>query len=67
MQVTGIGHQTRPGSNPRSHGVSDGRLGEPSNRQGAALLNQGSDLLNHGIASNAVSGVRLELARRRWQ
>ena len=40
---------------------------QPANRQGTALLNQSIDLLNHGIASKTVSGVRLELARRRWQ
>ena len=66
-----------PESNPRPHGGSNGGLGscvivgsgvgEPANRQGTALLNQSIDLLNHGIASKTVSGVRLELARRRWQ
>ena len=66
-----------PESNPRPHGGSNGGLGscvivgggvgEPPNRQGAALFNQGIDLLNHSIASKTVSEVRLELARRRWQ
>ena len=32
-------------------------IGKPPNRQGTALLNQSIDLLNHGIASKAVSGV----------
>ena len=64
-------------SNPRPHDGSDrgfdgcvifgGGVGESPNRQGAALFNQGIDLLNHGIASKTVSGVRLELAGRRWQ
>ena len=64
-----------PESNPRPHGRSDGGfsgcvifscgIGKPPNRQGTALLNQSIDLLNHGIASKTVSGVRLELARRR--
>lgn len=64
-------------SNPRPHGGSDRGfgdhvifgvgIGEPSNRQGAALFNQGIDLLDHGIAAKTVSEVRLELARRRWQ
>ena len=63
-----------PESNPRPYGglnrgfdgyvVFSGRIGEPLNRQGAALFNQGFDLLNHGIASKTVSWVRLELARR---
>ena len=67
----------KPESNPRPHGGSNGGLGgrvivgggvgEPPNRQGAALFNQGIDLLNHSIASKTVSGGRLELARRRWQ
>jgi hypothetical protein len=69
--------QPNPESNPRPHGGSNGGLGgcvifgggvgEPANRQGAALFNQGIDLLHHGIASKTVSGVRLELARRGWQ
>ncbi len=64
-------------STPRPHGGSNrgfggcvifgGGVGEPPNRQGAALFNQGIDLLNHGVASKTLSGVRLELARRRWQ
>ena len=41
-----------------------GGVGEPSNRQGTALFNQGIDLLNHGVASKTVSGVKLELACR---
>ena len=63
-----------PESNPRPHGGSNGGLGgrvivgggvgEPPNRQGAALFNQGIDLLNHGVASKTVSGVKLELACR---
>ena len=57
--------------NPHPHGGLDdgfgGGIGEPSNRQSAALLNQGIDLLNHSIASKTASGVRLELARRGWQ
>lgn len=32
-------------------------IGKPPNRQGTALLNQGIDLLNHGIAIKVVSGV----------
>lgn len=47
--------------------IVGGGVGEPPNRQGAALFNQGIDLLNHSIASKTVSGIRLELARRRWQ
>jgi hypothetical protein len=31
------------------------------------LFNQGIDLLNHDIASKTLSGVKLELAHRRWQ
>lgn len=64
-------------SNPRPHGRSNGGLGacvtvgggvgESPNRQGAALFNQGIDLLNHGIAAKTECGVRLELARRRRQ
>ena len=66
-----------PESNPRPHGGSNGGLGgrvivgggvgEPPNRQGTALLNQGIDLLNHDIASETLSGVKLELARRGGQ
>ena len=62
--------------NPRPHGGSDrgfggcvifcGGIGEPPNRQGAALVNQGIDLLNHSIVSKTVPRVRLELARRGW-
>lgn len=64
-------------SNPRPHNGSDRgfsgrvivgcRIGEPSNRQGTALFNQGIDLLNHGVASKTLSGVRLELSPRRWR
>ena len=43
------------------------RAGEPPNRQGAALFNQGNDSLNHRIASKAVSRVGLELASDWWQ
>ena len=66
-----------PESNPCPQGGSDrgfggcvilgGGIGEPPNRQGAALFNQGIDLRNHCIAAKTVSGVRLERARRRWQ
>lgn len=42
-------------------------IGKPPNRQGAAFFNQGIDLLNQRIASETVSGVRLEFACRRWQ
>lgn len=42
-------------------------VGEPPNRQGTALLNQGIDLLNHDIASKTLSGVKLELACRGGQ
>ena len=43
------------------------RGGEPPNRQGTALFNQGIDLLNHDIASKTLSGVKLELAHRKRQ
>ena len=43
------------------------RCCEPPNRQGAALFNQCIDLLNHWFAAKIVSGLRLELARCRWQ
>ena len=65
-----------PESNLRPHGGSNrglggviigGGVGEPPNRQGTALLNQGIDLLNHDIASKTLSGVKLELARRGGQ
>ncbi len=66
-----------PESNPRPHGGSTGGLGrcvivgggvgEPRNRQGTALRNQGVDLLNHDIASKTLSGVKLQLARRGGQ
>lgn len=56
-----------PEPNPRPHGGSDGGfggcvifgrgIGKPPNGQGAALFNQSVDLLNHWIASKAVSGV----------
>ena len=47
--------------------IVGGGVGEPPNRQGTALLNQGIDLLNHDIASKTLSGVKLELARRGGQ
>ena len=47
--------------------IVGGGIGKPPNRQGAALFNQGVDLLNHGIASKAVAGGRLEFTHRRWQ
>ena len=72
-----VGSIPKPESNPCPHGSSNGGLGgcvivgggvgEPPNRQGTALLNQGIDLLNHDIASKTLSGVKLELARRGGQ
>lgn len=66
-----------PESNPRPHGGSDrgfggrvifgGGIGEPPDRQGAALFNQGIDSLNHDIPDKASFRGSLELARRRWQ
>ena len=63
--------------NPRRYGDSDrwfcvhfifgGRVGEPPNRQGAALFNQSVDSLNHGIPGKALSRIRLELTRTGWQ
>lgn len=44
-----------------------GGVGKPADRQGTALFNEGVDLLNYRMASKRVFGVRLELARRRWQ
>ena len=61
--VAANGHQTRPHGG--SNGGGGGGVGEPANRQGTALFNQGIDLLNQSIASKTVSGVRLELACRR--
>ena len=40
-----------------------GRVGEPSNRQGTALFNQGIDSLNHRVAGKAESRIGLESAR----
>ena len=66
-----------PESNPRPHGGSNGGLGgrvivgggvgEPPNRQGAALFNQGIDLLNHGIPNKASFRGKLKLACNRRQ
>lgn len=65
-----------PESNPRPHGGSDrgfggcvifgGGIGEPPNRQGAALFNQSIDLFNHGILGKALPRVRLEFAHSGW-
>ena len=59
-----------PGGSGRGLGgrfVVGAGVGEPSQCQGAALFNQGSDLFNHGIAGKTLPGAGLELARRGWQ
>jgi len=45
------------------HGFGGG-IGQPANRQGAALFNQGVDALNHGIPGKASFMGRLQLSRR---
>ena len=44
-----------------------GGVGQPANRQSAALFNQGNDSLHHSISGEAPSGSRPEFVRGGWQ